>query len=144
MPTGSFLRNPKLRSGLGLGLTALTVLGITIAGTGTASANDIWNVQIINNNVPSGTGSVRVTANGASACTQLNHSSNTTTTGFTPNAPTTITVESYGDTRCSGARLGSGISYSFNRDDDVHENNLNCGYVALGAARPQHAFRICH
>ncbi|MGW1712656.1 hypothetical protein [Streptomyces sp. NPDC002156] len=80
MPTRTPRRRPSLKSGIGFGIS-----------TGTASVNSAWKVQIINANIPSGTGSVKleIPASGASACAKLNTSSKTTDTGTVIHADVT-------------------------------------------------------
>lgn len=130
---------------ISVGIAALAVLGVTVAGIGTASASSEWKVQLINANMPSATGSVKVvySASGQTVCVKPNTSSNTTDTGVTNRWGNTLDVTPYGDANCSGSTTGAGVVYKFNENDDVSENNLNCTTVAVGVNTAEHAFRLC-
>jgi hypothetical protein len=138
-------RRRTLRYTAGAGIAALTMLGVTVAGTGTASANNMWKIQIINANVPSGTGSVQIKYNntGYIACHALTSGSKTTETGGTMRADYSVTLTPFGGSTCAGSVTGAGATYMFSADQDVRENNINCQKVALGVNTAEHAFRIC-
>lgn len=133
----------RLKSGVRLGIAALTVLAATAVGTGTASANTDWRVQIINANVPAQTGSVQLQRAGTQGCMKLDTTSKLTTTTFGVIAGDPFSVRAFSDGTCTGTALNAGVSYDPTADLDVKENNLNCDYIAVGVRTAEHHFRIC-
>ncbi|KND32117.1 hypothetical protein [Streptomyces acidiscabies] len=141
MPISNVARRPKLKSAV---LASFAALGLTLAAAGTASANAQWEVQLINANMPTGTGSVKVvySASGQTVCVKPNTASKTTDAGVQNRWGNVLTVSAHGDSSCQGSSLSS-VTYKFAQNDDVAENNLNCTTVAVGVKTAEHHFRLC-
>ncbi|WP_416966777.1 hypothetical protein [Streptomyces sp. 4F14] len=67
-------------------------------------------VQIINVNVPSTTGSVQLQWDGVTICAKLNSASKTTETGFYDLGDEPLSVPAFTDGACTGAPLNAGVS----------------------------------
>ncbi|MFJ2812275.1 hypothetical protein ACIQOU_19500 [Streptomyces sp. NPDC091279] len=128
----SFLRNRAVRLGLGAGVAAVTLLGVT---TSTASAASQWEVVVNKSQVPSGTGSVKLAfpPKGGSVCVAMPSTGNIV--HFSPatftNGGQDFTIQAFGDTQCQGAATGSLLQYEFNSGQDVQNTGLNCTEVAV-------------
>lgn len=120
---------------LNTALVGLTAAGSLILGTSQAQASSSWQLVVLNESLPQGSGSFRATfASGNWSCSTVTNG-RITTTRTTVHGGRPFSIQPYGDRRCSGSTIGLGISYRINTDDDRRERGIDCTAVVVRADR---------